>query len=60
MTVNRTLETQTETRVYTDSGRTQKHGKVREEGKGMIKALSRWEKGEMEGGRIIHPGPNNS
>lgn len=45
--------------VSMDSGRTQKHGKAGEEGKGMIKALSRREKGEMEGGRIIHPGPNN-
>lgn len=57
--VNRTLETQTETRVYMDLGRTQKHGKAREEGKGVIKALSQREKGEMEGRRIIHPGPNN-
>lgn len=57
--VNRILETQTETRVYMDSGRTQKHGKAREEGKGVIKALSQREKGDMEGGRIIHPGPNN-
>lgn len=57
--VNRTLETQTETRVYMDLERTQKHGKAREEGKGVIKALSQREKGEMEGRRIIHPGPNN-
>lgn len=59
MTVNRTLETQTEMRVSMDSGRTRKHGRAKEEGKGMIKALSRRENGEIEGRRIIHPGPNN-